>query len=244
MHPSPPPPELDHLYDNVEVTLPEEADPWGGTTRGNFTALQFVPIQSTMKNYSEAVVAMDQQIGRILAALDALDLAENTIVVYSSDNGYFWGEHQLVDKRWAYEESIRIPFIVRYPSFISAPGRQAPQMVLNIDLAPSLLNLAGLPVPEEMEGESFKSILASATAPGRSAFRYEYFKDFFYKVPGITAVRTDTHIYITYSNKKGSELFDLVHDPQQRTNIIDTPEGKRLLPVFKKMLNELTAEEK
>ncbi|MCP4752378.1 MAG: sulfatase [Proteobacteria bacterium] len=234
-----PPPEFKGRYDEAEVVLPEEADSWVGMTRGNLMALQFAPLESTMKNYAEAVAAMDLQIGRILVRLDRLGLTENTIVVYSSDNGYFWGEHQLVDKRWAYEESIRIPFIVRYPAMVDNPGRKAEQMVLNIDLAPSLLNLAGIDIPSGMEGSSFKPVLASASAPGRKAWHYKYFKDFFYNVPKIDAVRTETHVYIEYGNRKEAEIYSLVEDPKQKRNLIGTPEGKRLLPDLKKKLEEL-----
>ncbi len=233
-----PSPEFAHRYDSKDVPLPPEADSWVGMTRGNFTSLQFSPLESTMRDYCETLAAMDQEIGRVLKKLDVLGIAQNTMVVYASDNGYFWGEHQLVDKRWAYEESIRIPFIVRYPTLVETPGRKTKQMVLNIDLAPSLLALAGAPVPDHMEGKSFMPILMSETAQGRNAWHYEYFKDFFYKIPKIDAVRTETHKYITYGNKKDPELFNLMKDPKEHYNIIDTEEGKRLLPYMKKMLEE------
>ena len=231
-----PPPELDHKYDAAEVPLPAEADSWTGMTRGNFTALQFAPLEKTMRNYAEAVVAMDQQIGRILTRLDELGISRDTIVVYTSDNGYLWGEHQLVDKRWAYEESIRIPFIVRYPGEANQPGRTAEQMILNIDLAPSLLDLAGAQVPSSMQGSSFRPILESASAPGRTAWRYEYFKDFFYRIPEINAVRTATHIYIEYGNKKPTDLFNIKNDPLQKVNLMNTEEGKKLAPQLKQLL--------
>ena len=182
---------------------------------------------------------MDRNVGRFLKKLEDLGFAENTIVVYAGDNGYFWGEHRLVDKRWAYEESIRIPFIVRCPWLIKDPGRRANQMVLNIDLAPSFLEAAGLPVPEHMQGKSFVPILKSASAPGRKAWLYEYSKDFPYSVPGIEGVRTDTHIYIEYLSKRPPELYDMVKDPRQQRNLIDTEEGKLLLPEMKKMLEDL-----
>jgi len=234
-----PPPNLDHKYDMANVPLPEEADAWTGMTRGNFTALQFAPLTRTMRNYSEAVVAMDQQIGRILNRLDELGLTRNTVVVYASDNGYLWGEHQLVDKRWAYEESIRIPLIVRYPEGINQPGRTAAQMVLNIDVAPTLLQLAGIQIPPHMEGTSFHNILESGSAPGRKAWRYEYFKDFFYFVPDIDAVRTSTHIFIEYGNRKPADLYDLTRDPRQRINLMDTETGAKLGAELKQILVEL-----
>jgi N-acetylglucosamine-6-sulfatase len=184
-------------------------------------------------------VALDQQIGRVLDKLDGMGIAGDTIVVYAGDNGYFWGEHRLVDKRWPYEESIRIPFIVRYPRLIKDPGRKAEQMVLNIDLAPTLLGVAGVPLPGNIEGQSFEPVLLSGTAPGRKAWLYEYFKEFPYNVPEHKTVRTETHIYIDYAGQRRSELYDLVNDPRQMHNLIDSSEGKLMVPELKKMLNDL-----
>jgi N-acetylglucosamine-6-sulfatase len=234
-----PPPELDRLYDDVELKLPREADEWIGMTRGNMFTGVFGRMSPHVRNYCEALVAADQQIGRVLAKLDEMGIADNTIVVYAGDNGYFWGEHRLVDKRWPYEEAIRIPFILRYPGLIGDPGRRAPQMALNIDLAPTLLDLAGLPVPENMEGSSLRPVLAEASAPGRQAWLYEYFKEFPYNVPEHFAVRTDRHIYIEYVGGRKPELFDIVNDPKEETNLFDTPEGQRLAPELKQMLEEL-----
>ena len=98
---------------------------------------------------------MDQQIGRILTELDRLGIADNTVVVYASDNGFFWGEKQLIDKRWPYEESTRIPFLVRYPARLQTPGRISEELILNVDLAPTLLHIAGLPIPEAIRGNLF-----------------------------------------------------------------------------------------
>lgn len=235
-----PPPELAHLYDNVKLPLPKEADSWITMTNGNMYAGLFGPLEHHWRNYCEALVALDQQIGRVLDKLDEMGIAEDTIVVYAGDNGYFWGEHRLVDKRWPYEESIRIPFIVRYPGLIRDPGRKAEQMVLNIDLAPTLLSVAGVPIPGNMEGESFEPVLLSGEAPGRKAWLYEYFKEFPYNVPEHKAVRTETHIYIDYAGERRSELYDLVKDPREMRNLIDSPEGKPLVPELKKMLNDLS----
>ena len=234
-----PPPELNHLYDDVEMPLPKEADNWFGMTRGHMWTGIFGPVEYHMRNYCEALVAMDRQIGRVLDKLDEMGVADDTIVVYAGDNGYFWGEHRLVDKRWPYEESIRIPFIVRYPRLIQEPGRTADQMVLNIDLAPSLLGMAGVTVPEDTDGESFEPILLSGEAPGRKAWLYEYFKEFPYNVPELNAVRTETHIYVEYEGGRPPELYDVVNDPKQMQNLFDTPGGKELLPELKNMLEAL-----
>jgi N-acetylglucosamine-6-sulfatase len=234
-----PPPDLAHLYDDWKAPLPKEADPWVTSTRGAMWAGTLGPLESLYKNYCRVVVALDREIGRLLNRLDELDLAEDTVVVYAGDNGYFWGEHRLVDKRWAYEESIRIPFIVRHPRLIPYAGRRAEQMVLNIDLAPTLLELAGLPVPGDMEGQSFLPVLESPRVKGRKAWLYEYFKDFPYNVPEIKAVRTGQHMYIEYEGGRTPELYDVITDPREKSNLIMTPEGSRLLPELRGMLQAL-----
>jgi len=239
-----PPPELNHLYDDIEIKLPKEADTLLGMTRGHMWTGIFGPMQHHMRNYCEALVALDQQIGRVLNKLDEMGIADNTIVVYAGDNGYFWGEHRLVDKRWPYEESIRIPFIVRHPQLIKNPGRTADQMILNIDLAPSLLDMVGVRIPENTDGDSFVPILQSAEAPGRKAWLYEYCKEFPYNAPELDAVRTETHIYVEYKGGRSPELYDVICDPLQRNNMMDTPAAEHLLPEMKKMLEGLKRGEK
>ncbi|MBI4832299.1 MAG: sulfatase [Candidatus Lindowbacteria bacterium] len=234
-----PPPEFEHLYDNVELKLPKEADQWVTMTNGNMFAGTFGPLQKHVRNYCETLVAMDQQIGRVLKKLDDMGMSNNTILVYAGDNGYFWGEHRLLDKRWPYEEAIRIPFIVRYPALIREPGRKAKQMTLNIDLAPTLLSLVDMPVPRNMEGESFKPILLDDSAPGRKGWLYEYFKEFPYNVPEHRAVRTQTHLYVEYEGRRRPELYDLTSDPREMNNLIGSPEGERLRPELKETLEDL-----
>jgi N-acetylglucosamine-6-sulfatase len=234
-----PPPGLKHLYDNVELKLPEEADSWFGMTRGHLWTGIFGPYEYHVRNYCEALVALDRQIGRILDKLDEMGIADNTIIVYAGDNGYFWGEHRLVDKRWAYEESIRIPFIVRYRGMVNEPGRTADQMVLNIDLAPSLLTMAGVPAPGNMDGESIAPILLSGSAPGREAWLYEYYKEFPYNAPPLNAVRTKSHIYIEYEGGRLPELYDIVNDPREMHNLMNDPASAQLVPQLKEMLEGL-----
>jgi N-acetylglucosamine-6-sulfatase len=234
-----PPEDLADLYADVRVSYPKESDAWVTTMDGSVFAGTFGILDRHYKNYCRVVVDVDRNVGRFLKKLDDLGLAENTIVVYAGDNGFFWGEHRLVDKRWAYEESIRIPFIVRCPWLIKDPGRRANQTVLNIDLAPSLLEAAGLPVPENVQGESFVPILKSDSAQGRKVWLYEYFKDFPYNVPGINAVRTRTHMYMEYAGRKTPELYNVASDPHQKRNLINTDEGLRALPELKKALEDL-----
>ena len=239
-----PPPDLKSMYEDLEPPFPKEADAWVTSTRGNIWGGTFGTLAYHFKNYCRCVVALDREIGRLLDKLKDLGLEKNTLVVYAGDNGYFWGEHRVVDKRWAYEESIRIPFIVRFPGMVPDPGRVAPQMVLNIDLAPTLLQAAGLPVAESMEGQSLLPVLESGSVPGRNAWLYEYFKDFPYNVPPINAVRTATHMYMEYQGGRPPELYDIVNDPRQRQNLIGTPDFEQLLTEMKELLADFTERRK
>jgi N-acetylglucosamine-6-sulfatase len=119
---------------------------------------------------------------------------------------------------------------------VDNPGRQVDQMILNIDLAPSLLEMAGLPVPETMEGRSFLPALLSGSSPGRRAWLYEYYADFPFRVPSCHAVRTKEHIYIEFEGRRGRELYDLQADPRQKNNLIHADEGREIARGLKAML--------
>jgi len=237
-----PPPDLADLYATRTPPFPPEYNPLVFITGGNlFEGLIGRP-DELYRDYARVVTALDRETGRLLAAIDRLGLAENTVVVFASDNGFFWGEHQRGGTgRWPYEESIRIPFIVRAPGFVKNPGRRADQMILNIDLAPSLLEMAGLPTPEGMEGRSFVPALQSGSAPGRRAWLYEYHADFPFRAPSSYAVRTNQHIYIEFEGRRDCELYDLREDPRQRINLIHTDEGRKIAGALKAMLEDLKA---
>src|SRR5207247_3150575 len=132
----------------------------------------------------------DDCIGQILQTLDDLKLTDNTIVIFTSDNGYYFGEHSLGDKRSAYEESMRIPMLIRYPGKIPA-GKTLDQMVLNIDVAPTLLDFAGIPIPKDMQGQSCRPLLDGTSTDWRHAFFYEYFYETGFAMPTTTSPRTD-----------------------------------------------------
>jgi N-acetylglucosamine-6-sulfatase len=122
---------------------------------------------------------------------------------------------------------------------IGKPGTGVDQMVLNIDLAPTVLDIAGIPVPSNMEGRAITPLLRGIRAPWRKAWLYEYFKDFPYQVPEMKAVRTDRYKYIKYQGRKPAELFDIISDPREKKNLINTPEGRRILPQLKEVLEDL-----
>ncbi len=179
---------------------------------------------------------MDQQIGRVMEKLDELGLADNTLLVFAGDNGYLWGEHRLIDKRWAYEESIRVPFIVRYPDGVKNPGSRSKDMVLNLDLAPTILDVAGLPVSETMQGKSLVPALQGSMQTLRQAWLYKYFEDYPYPVPEQVALRTERYKLIDYKRGKEDELFDLQNDPKERVNLINEPAMSGVVAELRKQL--------
>lgn len=190
--------------------------------------------------YFRMIAGVDENVGRVLKALDELKLADNTVVVYSSDNGYYLGEHTLGDKRSAYEESLRIPLLVRYPKL--GQGKTLDQMALNIDLAPTLLDFAGVAIPSSMQGKSWKPLLEGKAAPWRTAWFYEYFREAAFFTPTVTAVRTETAKLVKYpGNPQWNELFDLGKDPYETKNLIKDPGSAGLL---KKLEAEYAAQAK
>jgi len=178
----------------------------------------------TPLNYFRCISAVDDCLGRLLATLDELGLAENTVVVYASDNGYYHGEHNLGDKRSAYDEALRIPFLVRYPKRF-AKGKLVDEMVLNIDLAPTFLELAGVPAPREMQGRSWVALADGKKPEWRHAFFYEYFLEAqFPGTPTMLAVRTETAKLIKYpGHDDWTEVFDLKADPYELKNLARDP---------------------
>src|SRR5262245_20304080 len=180
-------------------------------------------VKGTNLGYFRCLAAADDNLGKLLDALDELGLAENTIVVFCSDNGYYFGEHGLGDKRSAYEESIRIPFLVRMPGPMPKEnaGRVVDQMVLNVDLAPTMLDFAGLTIPKTMHGRSIRPLLEGRKTDWRQAFFYCYFfEKNFPGTPTVTALRTDSAVLIKYPGRdEWTEMFDLTRDPYQVKNL-------------------------
>ncbi|SEJ66672.1 Arylsulfatase A [Dyadobacter sp. SG02] len=194
-----------------------------------------------IRNYFGAIKGVDENVGRVLQVLDSLKLDQNTVVIFSSDNGFFFGEHGLGDKRAAYEESIRIPLLVRYPARFPK-GKKIDQMVLNLDNAPTLLDLAGVPAPASFQGKSWVPLIEDKTKGWRTSFLYEYFYETPYNTPTIKAIRTETGKLIQYPGEEGwSELYDLSKDPTETTNLYQSANGEKLK---KQLLGELSKQEK
>lgn len=180
--------------------------------------------QRYAKDYLRCVQSIDDSVGRVLAELEALGLAENTVVVYTSDQGWFLGEHGWYDKRWMYEESFRTPLLVRWPGRVE-PGSVCGAMVQNLDFAPTFLDLAGAETPPGMQGRSMAPLLlGKAPAGWRDSVYYHY-----YEHPGVhnvarhEGVRTARHKLISFYDTGEWELYDLEADPDELTNIHGKP---------------------
>lgn len=239
-----PPEHLKGMFDNADLShLAPESDKYNTWTNLNWLEGTMGDMHTIYRRYCECLVSVDEQVGRLLDSLERMGELDNTVIVYAGDNGYIWGEHRLYAKHYPYEESIRIPYLVRAPrTLLSNPGRRADQMVLNIDLAPTLLDMAGIPIPDEMQGQSFLPILKSDDAPGRDAWIYELFRDFPFggRVPPHKALRTKRYKYIEWELcRHKPELYDLAADPREMDDLIDSEAGRKLAAGLKQQLSEL-----
>jgi arylsulfatase A-like enzyme len=196
--------------------------------------------QRYIKDYLRCVAAVDHAIGRVLAALEAQGLQDDTIVVYSSDQGFFLGEHGWYDKRWMYEESLRMPLLVRWPG-VTRAGHVCRDLVQNIDFAPTLLDAAGVDIPERMQGASAVPLLRGERPDDwRTSIYYRYYEaNGPHKVPEHFGIRTMRHKLIRYPELDTWELFDLVRDPDELNNVYGDPEQEVLTRALKKRLDEL-----
>ncbi|MDH3648688.1 MAG: sulfatase [Saprospiraceae bacterium] len=188
--------------------------------------------QRYMKDYLRCVKSVDDNIGRVLDYLDAHGLAENTIVIYTSDQGFYLGEHGWYDKRFMYEESLRMPLVMRFPHRIE-PGQIIDRIVLNLDFAPTLLDYAGVDIPDDFQGRSLR-VLAESDGPvddWRTSMYYHYYEypHGWHNVKRHEGVRGERYKLMHYYNDIDAwELFDLQDDPTEINNQIDDPqmEGK------------------
>ena len=170
--------------------------------------------------------AIDESLGSVLATLEQMGELDNTVIIYSSDNGYFMGEHTFLDKRLAYENSMRVPMLIRYPKLIK-PNTIIDEQCLNIDMAPTILTLAGIEKPDYMQGVSMVNLLKGVKEDNwRKSILFEYYLDTYwpYAGPNQIAVRTDSYKLVDAFLKNDiDELYDLKADPGEMTNLINNP---------------------
>jgi len=179
--------------------------------------------QRYLKNYLGSIKGVDDNVGRLLDYVDQKGLRENTIVIYASDQGFFLGEHGWYDKRWMFEEALEMPFLIRWPGVVE-PGSRPMELIQNIDYAPTFLEMAGLPVPEDIQGASIVPVLKGQTEGWRQSIYYAYYEVGEHNVPQHFGVRTRDHKLFYMPATAEWHLFDLVKDPQEMVNVYDDPE--------------------
>ncbi|GLU51378.1 sulfatase family protein [Dyadobacter frigoris] len=198
--------------------------------------------QRYMKDYLSTANSMDRNIGKILDYLDKTGLAKNTVVIYTSDQGFYTGEHGWFDKRFMYEQSLKTPFLMRYPG-VTKPGSKINQLAVNIDWAPSILDIAGVKIPANMQGMSILPILKQDAKPDnwRSETYYHYYEyPSPHKVQPHFGTRTSRYKLIRfYGPTDFWELFDLQKDPDELTNVFENKNYKQIVKDMKIKLKRL-----
>jgi N-acetylglucosamine-6-sulfatase len=190
-----------------------------------------------------SLMAIEEGVGEIIKTLKETNQLDNTVIVFTSDSGYFYGEHGLsVERRLAYEESIRMPLLIRYPLAVKA-GTVRDEFALNIDLAPTLLELAGVSIPARMQGRSLVPLLKAARTEWRKSFLIEYYSDRVFpriRQMGYKAIRNERWKYIHYFELEGmDELYDLKADPYEMTNLINHPDTAKVVEEMKREMQRL-----
>ncbi|HEY6901419.1 MAG TPA: sulfatase [Puia sp.] len=227
------------FYDYYENKISREFDERKDTGE----ALVNWKYQRYLKDYLSVARSLDRNIGRLLDYLDKKGLAKNTVVIYTSDQGFYLGEHGWFDKRWIYEESLRTPFVMRYPGVVR-PGSKVTEMTLNIDWAPTILDIAGVKTPGEMQGQSFLPVLkgdAAAKTDWRKAVYYHYYE---YPQPHHVyphfGIRTERYVLARfYGPSDFWELYDLEKDPDEVKNVYEDRGYSGIVGKLKEQLKEL-----
>lgn len=204
-------------------------------------ALARANFQEFMRNYYRVLCGVDENVGKVLDHLQEQGLAENTLVIYTTDNGFFLGEHGLFDKRLMYDPAIRIPLLLRWPAGIAAGRVDADHFALNIDLAPTLLDIGGAPIPDTMQGKSWLPLLEAQEQPWREDFLYEY-----YEYPGVHCVRPHRGVRNRrwkllefWREPREYELYDLASDPDELRNLAPDPAYASTLDQLQRRLQAL-----
>lgn len=200
--------------------------------------------QRYIKDYLATTKSVDDQVGNLLDYLKKNKLDKNTIIIYCGDQGFYLGEHGWFDKRFIYEESLRMPFIVRYPKSIKA-GRRIKDFISNVDFAPTILDMCGVEIPEEMQGKSYKSTLEGTNAePVRDAVYYHYYEyPLWHHVQPHYGVRSDGFVLAHfYYDVDVWEMYDLNKDPHELVNIYGNEEYAEVQARLHKRIEELQKE--
>jgi len=194
------------------------------------------------KDYLRCLSAVDEGLGEIFELLQNKGILNNAVIMFAGDNGYFHGEHGKGDKRLAYNESMRIPLVMRYPK-LAKPGSTVSKMVLNADIAPTFLDIAGAKIPTQMQGKSVVPLLKGKTEGWRKSFLFTYWPDLIYFIPRITAIRTERYLYSkTPDINDIDELYDEQNDPAELNNLAQNPDFAGIKNKLSKELEQLKKE--
>jgi len=194
--------------------------------------------QRYMKDYLNTAASLDRNIERTLNYLDKHQLSQNTIVIYLSDQGFYLGEHGWFDKRWMYEESFRTPMVMRYPGVIKA-GTKNNDLILNLDIAPTLLSAAGLNVPADMQGKSFLPLFTNKQVHWRNEIYYHYYENGEHAVSPHFGVKTKRYKLIRFYKRVNSwELFDLEKDKNEMNNLYGKKGYEKITASMEQLLHE------
>jgi arylsulfatase A-like enzyme len=196
--------------------------------------------QRYAKNYLRSIKGVDENLARLRKTLDDEGLADNTIFVYSSDQGFYIGDHGWYDKRWMYEESLKMPLIVSWPGVIK-PGSRNTDLVQNLDYAQTFLEMAGVKIPEDMQGASLVPLMkGTKPADWRKSIYYHYYEyPSYHQVPRHNGIRTDRYKLINFYEFGEWEFYDLKTDPDELKNLYGKPEKKELIEDIRKQLQAL-----
>ncbi len=198
--------------------------------------------QRYAKNYLRCIKGVDESVGQLMATLDELGIADNTIVIYSSDQGFYVGDHGWFDKRWMYEESLKMPLIVKWPG-VTKPDSRCQAMVQNLDYAETFLDMAGAKVPADMQGVSLVPLLKGTTPKDwRTSIYYHYYEyPSVHMVPRHYGVRTERYKLMHFYQFDQWEFYDLKTDPDELTNLYDNPKYARQIAETKREMDRLRA---
>ncbi len=210
----------------------EQRNSWHGVDYMYYGEYDF---DTFFKRYCETLLSLDRNIGKVIDYTEKAGISNNTVIMYMGDNGFVFGEHGLIDKRHMYEESIKVPLLAYAPGMIK-PGTVITQMIQNIDIAPTILDIADAKIPCNMRGLSFLPLLEGKKTKWRDAIFYEYYWErAFPQTPTTFGIRTDKYKYIYYYGIwDTNELYDIQNDPAEMHNLIDKPEYKALVKSFNK----------
>ncbi|MCF7669293.1 MAG: sulfatase [Verrucomicrobia bacterium] len=227
-------------YRGKPMWVKNQRNSWHGV---DFPYHSDLDVGEYFKDYAETLLALDESVGKVLEYLKENGLFDSTLVVYMGDNGFMFGEHGLIDKRAAYETSIRVPMLAQCPELLPA-GSTVEEVVANIDIAPTVLEAAGLKPPAFMDGISFFKIAQAKDVPWRDYLLYEYYWERnFPQTPTVHALRGDRFKYMRYHGLWDTdELYDIINDPNEMHNLIRNADYEEIARKMNRRLFEILEE--